>query len=45
MTYYAHTAEDDDGNRLPKSKWQPLKDHHLLPTSEWAAALVQSTAS
>ena len=27
MTYYAHTAEDDNGNRLPKSKWQPLKDH------------------
>ncbi len=27
--YYAHTAEDADGNRLPESsgKWQPLADH------------------
>ena len=29
MTYYAHTAEDPDGNPLPESsgKWQPLADH------------------
>jgi CRISPR-associated endonuclease/helicase Cas3 len=27
--YYAHTAEDADGNRLPESsgQWQPLADH------------------
>ncbi|MBI2496757.1 MAG: CRISPR-associated endonuclease Cas3'' [Opitutae bacterium] len=27
--YYAHTAEDAEGNRLPESsgKWQPLADH------------------
>jgi len=28
MTYYAHTAEDSEGNRDPdKSKWQPLAAH------------------
>jgi hypothetical protein len=28
-TYYAHTAEDADGNRLPENsgKWQPLSVH------------------
>lgn len=25
--YYAHTAEDAGGKRLPESQWQPLKDH------------------
>jgi hypothetical protein len=27
MNYYAHTAEDDQGKRLPKSDWQPLAAH------------------
>ena len=29
MRYYAHTAEDEHGNRLPESSgtWQPLSDH------------------
>jgi CRISPR-associated helicase Cas3/CRISPR-associated endonuclease Cas3-HD len=27
MAYYAHTAEDAEGNRLPESRWQPLADH------------------
>ena len=29
MTYYAHTAEDKNGDRLPveSGKWQPLRDH------------------
>ena len=29
MIYYAHTAEDPEGNRLPESsgKWQPLRTH------------------
>ena len=27
MKFYAHTAEDQDGNRLPKAAWQLLKDH------------------
>jgi CRISPR-associated helicase Cas3/CRISPR-associated endonuclease Cas3-HD len=29
VTFYAHTAEDPDGNPLPESsgKWQPLSDH------------------
>jgi CRISPR-associated endonuclease/helicase Cas3 len=29
MIYYAHTAEDSEGHRLPESsgKWQPLGDH------------------
>lgn len=29
VTYYAHTAEDEHGNRLPEEsgKWQPLADH------------------
>lgn len=29
IRYYAHTAEDAEGNRLPESsgKWQPLADH------------------
>jgi len=27
MNYYAHTAEDDQGNRLPETSWQPLAAH------------------
>lgn len=29
MVYYAHTAEDGEGKRLPESsgRWQPLSDH------------------
>lgn len=29
MIYYAHTADDSEGNRLPESsgKWQPLRTH------------------
>jgi len=27
MKFYAHTAEDDQGNRLPECKWQPLSEH------------------
>lgn len=29
VNYYAHTAEDEHGNRLPESsgKWQPLAAH------------------
>jgi CRISPR-associated endonuclease/helicase Cas3 len=27
MTFFAHTAEDDQGKRLPEDKWQPLADH------------------
>ena len=29
MIYYAHTAEDPEGKRLPESsgKWQPLRTH------------------
>ncbi len=27
MMYYAHTAEDDDGNRLPEKYWQLLSVH------------------
>lgn len=27
MRYYAHTADDEDGNRLPEEHWQPLSDH------------------
>jgi CRISPR-associated endonuclease/helicase Cas3 len=36
--YYAHTAEDKDGNRLPESsgQWQPLADH-LRNVAELAA--------
>lgn len=36
--YYAHTAEDAEGNRLPESsgKWQPLADH-LRNVAELAA--------
>jgi len=27
MKFFAHTAEDDQGNRLPEEKWQPLSEH------------------
>jgi CRISPR-associated endonuclease/helicase Cas3 len=27
MRFFAHTAEDDQGNRLPEDKWQPLSEH------------------
>jgi len=29
VIYYAHTAEDENGEALPESsgKWQPLKEH------------------
>lgn len=27
MIYYAHTAEDPEGNRLAESSWQPLRTH------------------
>jgi len=27
MVYYAHTAEDEEGNRLPEDRWQPLATH------------------
>ena len=27
MTFYAHTAEDEEGRRLPEEHWQPLRDH------------------
>ncbi len=27
MRFFAHTAEDDQGNRLPEEKWQPLSEH------------------
>ena len=27
MNCYAHTAEDDQGNRLPETSWQPLAPH------------------
>ena len=38
MIYYAHTAEDKDGNRLPENsgKWQPLAEH-LRNVAELAA--------
>ncbi len=26
MRFFAHTAEDDHGNRLPEEKWQPLSE-------------------
>jgi CRISPR-associated endonuclease/helicase Cas3 len=35
VKYYAHTAEDENGRRLPKSDWQSLKDH-LHPVAELA---------
>lgn len=34
--YYAHTAEDAAGNRLPETSWQPLADH-LLAVANLAA--------
>jgi hypothetical protein len=27
MNHYAHTAADDQGNRLPETSWQPLAAH------------------
>ena len=27
MKCFAQTAEDDQGNRLPEDKWQPLPEH------------------
>src|SRR5947209_4576779 len=27
MNYYAHTANDVNGKRLPECRWQPLKGH------------------
>ena len=27
VNYYAHTAEDEQGNRLPETGWQPLAEH------------------
>jgi CRISPR-associated endonuclease/helicase Cas3 len=27
LIYYAHTADDAAGNRLPESDWQPLRTH------------------
>jgi len=27
VKFYAHTAEDDQGNRLPENDWQPLTVH------------------
>jgi HD-GYP domain-containing protein (c-di-GMP phosphodiesterase class II) len=27
MKFFAHTAEDNQGNRLPEEKWQPLSEH------------------
>jgi CRISPR-associated endonuclease/helicase Cas3 len=35
MKFYAHTAEDEHGKRLPKASWQLLKDH-LLQVAELA---------
>jgi hypothetical protein len=33
MIYYAHTAEDSEGKRLPESPWKLLSDHlrYVLP--------------
>jgi len=36
MIFFAHTAEDESGNRLPQSHWQPLATH-LRNVSELAA--------
>ncbi|MFZ5493772.1 MAG: CRISPR-associated helicase Cas3' [Verrucomicrobiota bacterium] len=37
MRYYAHTAEDEEGNRIDdRTKWQPLADH-LRSVAELAA--------
>lgn len=27
MEYYGHTADDENGRRLPESNWQLLRDH------------------
>ncbi len=36
MKFYAHTAEDEHGNRLPEDHWQPLATH-LRNVAELAA--------
>ncbi len=36
MTFYGHTAGDENGKRLPKSHWQLLRDH-LRNVSDLAA--------
>jgi hypothetical protein len=42
MKFFAHTAEDEQGNRLPEEKWQPLSEHLRkvpLPAKESAFRL------
>jgi CRISPR-associated endonuclease/helicase Cas3 len=29
MTFYAHTADDENGKRRPESAWQSLRQHLL----------------
>jgi CRISPR-associated endonuclease/helicase Cas3 len=43
VTYYAHTAEDESGKRLPKSAWQLLKDH-LRQVAELASGFASAMA-
>ena len=43
MKFYAHTAEDENGKRLPKSAWQLLKDH-LRQVAELANAFASAMA-